>query len=334
LNPEKPLFRIDFEGKDKYITESACFFNQKVKVRVMGFVGRVAVFAAVFAWFATGYGAETAQKTTGGTGSLLSRIRKNCKVEPVPDRLENSFLLVRSPDGRGSAFLTRLWNQPVIVTNAHVYLAMKDPEVVDVNGRVYRIKEVIGSKSRDLVILAYEGPGPKTGILNVIEDAAAVPLSSKVAAYGNSLGDDVIVTEKGKLIAVGPDKIEVDAPFVRGNSGGPVLLDKGHKVIGVATYMRSIRPDWTNTGSKYKSTHVKLIVRRFATRIDNLSPGDLEPLKLEDLSRERELAAQSDDWVEDIRKTLGGWLSLGRIQSFREECVKRAPPLTEGQSIK
>lgn len=56
--------------------------------------------------------------------------------------------------------MTRLWDQPVIVTNAHVYLEMKEPEVVDINGKVYKIKEVLGSKSRDLVILSYEDPDP------------------------------------------------------------------------------------------------------------------------------------------------------------------------------
>ena len=84
-------------------------------------------------------------------GSLLSKIRRNHQVDSSADRLNNSFLLVRSPDGRGSAFMTRLWDQPVIVTNAHVYLEMKEPEVVDINGRVYKIKEVLGSKSRDLL---------------------------------------------------------------------------------------------------------------------------------------------------------------------------------------
>jgi len=103
-------------------------------------------------------------------GSLLSKIRRNHQVDSSADRLNNSFLLVRSPDGRGSAFMTRLWDQPVIVTNAHVYLEMKEPEVVDINGKVYKIKEVLGSKSRDLVILSYEDPDPDAEMLSAAGD--------------------------------------------------------------------------------------------------------------------------------------------------------------------
>lgn len=136
-------------------------------------------------------------------GSLLSKIRRNHQVDSSADRLNNSFLLVRSPDGRGSAFMTRLWDQPVIVTNAHVYLEMKEPEVVDINGRVYKIKEVLGSKSRDLVILSYEDPDPDAEMLSAAGDVGAIPLSTKVIAYGNSLGDDVIVTQTGKLLGIG-----------------------------------------------------------------------------------------------------------------------------------
>ena len=115
-------------------------------------------------------------------GSLLSKIRRNHQVDSSADRLNNSFLLVRSPDGRGSAFMTRLWDQPVIVTNAHVYLEMKEPEVVDINGRVYKIKEVLGSKSRDLVILSYEDPDPDAEMLSAAGDVGAIPLSTTPAA--------------------------------------------------------------------------------------------------------------------------------------------------------
>lgn len=297
----------------------------------MSFAARLFVFAALL-FRAAGTGAEEVQGEAREPGSLISNIRKNHQEDAATNRFGNNFLLVRSPDGRGSAFLTRLWDQPVIVTNAHVYLKMKNPEIVDINGNVFKIKEVLGSKSRDLVILSYEGADPKAEMLEAADDVAAIPLSTPVTAYGNSLGDDVIVTQAGKLLGIGPDKIETDAPFVGGNSGGPVLTTKGEKVVGVATYLRYIEPDPTTTGSKYESSRVKKVVRRFATRIDNLSPDDLEPLKLAELDRERDLVNASDDWVAQIETTFDTKLTIERLQEFRKDCFKRARLLIEGET--
>jgi len=298
----------------------------------MSFAGRLFVLAALF-FCVAGIAAEEGQGETKESSSLINRIRRNHQEDAATSRFGNNFLLVRSPDGRGSAFLTRLWDQPVIVTNAHVYLEMKNPEIVDINGKVFKIKEVLGSKSRDLVILSYEGADPKAEMLETTDDVAAIPLSTPVTAYGNSLGDDVIVTQSGKLLGIGPDKIETDAPFVGGNSGGPVLTAKDEKVVGVATYLRHIRPNPTTTGSKYESSQLTKVVRRFATRIDNLSPDDLEPLKLAELDRERDLVNASNDWVKQIEKTFDEQLTIERLQAFRKECFKRARLLIEGETI-
>ena len=180
--------------------------------------------------------AEANAENSGGSGqksSLLSRIRKNHRGTAVSERDSDYYLIVKSPDGRGSAFLVRLWEQPVIVTNAHVFLSMKDPEIVDINGRKYVPKEVLASKTRDLVIISYEGAEQEQReLLTAVGDAGAIPIDTGVVAYGNSLGDDVIVTQKGKLLGIGPDKIEVDAPFVPGNSGGPLFNMKG-EVVGI-----------------------------------------------------------------------------------------------------
>ncbi len=299
----------------------------------MSFAGRLFVLAALFFCVAGSGAEEESQGEAKESGSLMSRIRQNHNEDEAANRQNNSFLLVRSPDGRGSAFLARLWNQPVIVTNAHVYLEMKDPEIVDINGKVFKIKEVLGSKSRDLVILSYEDADPKAEMLEAADDVAAIPLSTPVTAYGNSLGDDVIVTQTGKLLGIGPDKIETDAPFVGGNSGGPVLTTKGEQVVGVATYLRYIKPDPTTAGSKYDSSRVKKVVRRFATRIDNLSPDDLEPLKLAELEHERDLVNASDDWVKHIETTFDDKLTIERLQEFRKDCFKRAKLLIEGETV-
>ena len=303
--------------------------------------GKVVRFVTLFFCLACFGSAVAAEQTapasdgSGESGSLLSKIRKNHRKAAASERENDYFLIVKSKDGRGSAFLVRLWDQPVIVTNAHVFLSMEDPEIVDVNGRRYEPKEVLASKTRDLVIISYVGAEQEQReLLTVVGDAGALPINTKVIAYGNSLGDDVIVTQKGKLLGIGPDKIEVDAPFVPGNSGGPIVLDDGGVVIGVSTYLRFLKPDRSTTGSRYEVTAVTQQVRRFATRIDNIDPADLEPVFLEKLRAERELVRRSNDWINHIVSTCSRkYLSPGDYQEFRDDCLERSSLLTEGNAV-
>lgn len=279
--------------------------------------------------------AENSGGNSGAKSSLLSRIRRNHRSSAVSERDSDFYLIVKSPDGRGSAFLVRLWDQPVIVTNAHVFLSMKNPEIVDINGRKYVPKEVLASKTRDLVIISYEGAEQESReLLTAIGDAGAIPINTKVTAYGNSLGDDVIVSQKGKLLGIGPDKIEVDAAFVPGNSGGPVVLDEGGEVIGVSTYLRFLKPNRATIGSQYEVSLMTQQVRRFATRIDNIDPADLEPVFLEKLDIERELVRKSSDWISDVIAVCSKKnITVYDYEALRNDCIERSNLLVTGRAV-
>jgi len=193
----------------------------------------------------------------------------------------DSVLIVKSPDGSGSAFVANFGKENVIVTNAHVFLTMTSPEICDVKGRKYEITKVLGSKSRDLVFLSYTGGGGN--VLTIEPDITRLPVGTPVIAYGNSLGDNVITAAEGVINGIGPETIEVDAGFVPGNSGGPILDKKSGKVVGVATYLRIVSPDVSMQGSRYNGYIFTPTVRRFAVRIDNVDPDDwqqIDPVKL------------------------------------------------------
>jgi hypothetical protein len=86
-----------------------------------------------------------------------------------------------------------------------------------------------------------------------------------VVVLGNAEGQGVINTITGKIVGIGPDRIEIDAPIVHGNSGSPIIHLKSGKVIGVATYLWIKNYD-TTTNEKM----AKPVVRRFGYRIDNV----------------------------------------------------------------
>ncbi len=82
---------------------------------------------------------------------------------------------------------------------------------------------------------------------------------------GNAEGAGVINTIQGKIVGLGPNLVEVDAPFQPGNSGSPIIHLNSGKVIGVATYL-TIRKYDSATKQPVKDP----IIRRFGYRLDSV----------------------------------------------------------------
>jgi hypothetical protein len=93
--------------------------------------------------------------------------------------------------------------------------------------------------------------------------------------FGNSQGSGVNTEVKGKLLGAGGRTIELDAPFVAGNSGSPIILQSSGKVIGVAAYVTYKSADWSDFDSSFVYKP-----RRFAQRIDNMNEEELQAMDL------------------------------------------------------
>jgi len=158
--------------------------------------------------------------------------------------------------------------------------------------------------------------------LKIFENPDMLHLGVAVSAYGDSLGDGVIVEVKGEFQGIGPEVIEVSAPFVPGNSGGPVIDSKTGKVIGVSTYGRIIRQsDDALTGSRFAARGYKPAVRRFATRIDNLDPDKFERVTKEQIREDQEKHkpfAQAYDYILGILQDQNYYSASSKIQRIRE----------------
>ena len=90
-------------------------------------------------------------------------------------------------------------------------------------------------------------------------------IGETITILGNSDGRGVVTEIRGHILGVGPQQIEVDAPFVVGNSGSPVLNRAG-RVVGVASYLRNFRDnaDWSKKNTRYNG------IRRFALRLSGI----------------------------------------------------------------
>jgi hypothetical protein len=91
-----------------------------------------------------------------------------------------------------------------------------------------------------------------------------VKIGDEVVVLGNQQGAMVVKPVVGKVVAIGPNLVEVDAPFVSGNSGSPIIHKETGKAIAIATYAL-VRRAKGNGG-----TGVTVETRRFGYRLDSI----------------------------------------------------------------
>ena len=172
------------------------------------------------------------------------------------EEVKDKLVVIVCGDKAGSGFVVRDGGRPYLFTNAHV---VREGAVIAqrLDGTRLRLGPRDEAVGRDMVRFALDESVPAFDL------AAGVPdIGDPVVVLGNSDGRGVITEIRGKVIGVGPREIEVDAAFVIGNSGSPVL-DRNGRVIGIATYLRDCRndEDWSKIDTRFNG------IRRFALRL-------------------------------------------------------------------
>ena len=122
-----------------------------------------------------------------------------------------------------------------VATNYHVIKGQKQLYAKSVGDqRRYTIEEIVAiDEKHDLAILRISGPNPP--ILD-LENSNEIEIGETIYTVGNPIGLEGTVS-KGIVSSIrdfgSGTRIQIDAPISPGNSGGPVLNEKG-KVIGVS----------------------------------------------------------------------------------------------------
>lgn len=151
-----------------------------------------------------------------------------------------SIVVIEGDQGVGTGFFCHIRGRDFIVTNQHVLTGHRQLRIRTVNGDPVQASEIYGAIGHDIALIAVENPpGTLVAANNVGE---ATEIGDRVVVPGNKLGGGVVTEVTGKVLGIGPDRVEIDAKFVPGNSGSPVInLDTGN-VIAVATYVRKDSP--------------------------------------------------------------------------------------------
>lgn len=159
----------------------------------------------------------------------------------------------------GSAFLMEDTNGVWLVSNVHVFSGSTNLSIINIEGETIAVPTQIEvAKDRDIIRFRTE----ETAGLRLSESCA---FEEPVCAYGDSGGAGVLTKLEGKAIAIGPDRIEISAEIIPGNSGGPVVNEDG-EVVGVSSYLmrHNNLPDWIADGTRFTDT------RRMALRLNNV----------------------------------------------------------------
>ncbi len=191
------------------------------------------------------------------------------------DSLRKSLVVIETEQSTGSGFVLQMNGKKYVFTNYHVIRNSKKISLRLVDGQQLNPITLELADNLDLARIGLDESETLTAPLKLTQSDPTI--NNPVKIYGNSEGRGAVTELIGKVLGVGPDTIEVDATFVQGNSGSPIIMQDG-AVIGVATYVVSgkLGQDWVTSGTRFDQT------RRFGVRISpsikwiNVAPKKLQ----------------------------------------------------------
>jgi len=186
-------------------------------------------------------------------------------INTVSGDLLRAITIVQTDKAVGTGFLCRSSNEVYLLSNQHIMFGANKVTLTDTTGRQLDFDKFSVSRRLDLVkfTLSKKAAALVPPTIGLWRSEKTPALNASVLVLGNSQGAGVITELRGKVLGLGPDKIEIDAKFVAGNSGSPIIDDEG-KFLGVATYATLNAPtNWVSAGTRFNA------VRRFGVRLEN-----------------------------------------------------------------
>ena len=189
------------------------------------------------------------------------------KKVTLDNSLLDALILVEGKGGRGSGFFAKLDGKTYLFSNIHVIMGNSKVTFTDRDGKTYKPVKVEVAKDRDIARI--EVTDSPTQVFNIISPEI---IDIPIVISGNPLGLEVIKNVHGKLVGIGPKRVETDAKFVAGNSGSPII-DGNNQVIGIATF-------YIELAEKSESKNDFTKIRRFGYRIANVKEWlEIDPKK-------------------------------------------------------
>lgn len=248
----------------------------------------------------------------GCPASALSVISTN---RPLPTQQSNvmfnvvrkGLVIVHTKQSNGTGFIVRMNGKRYVLTNAHVLHNAAGMTFQTLSGEELPWMSIELADKYDVARILL--PESLSNVEPLPIAATPITMNEPVLVYGNSEGRGVATELRGKVLGVGPNSIETDAEFVRGNSGSPIINVAG-EVIAIATYVTRTAPgtDWVADNTRFTST------RRFGTRLTDMNWTVVEP---PDLQKQVSTLADVDRLIRDVFSIIPVWLP-GVQRTYRE----------------
>jgi len=182
-----------------------------------------------------------------------------------------AVVLIKGDNAEGTGFIVKTPDGPAVVTNLHVIANNPNLKITTNTGAQVTIISYQGATDRDLAMISVKDDS--FSYLTLATDVSAVQPGDEVITPGNSEGGEVMLNTDGKVLGIGPDRIEFDNPIYHGNSGGPVFDVKTGTVIAVVSEaMKVINSDELDKASfASRNSAISGSMRYFGFRVDNVA---------------------------------------------------------------
>lgn len=226
----------------------------------------------------------------------------------------NSLVFVEGKNGRGSGFICEIGGRKFVITNQHVIAGNPGAKFTLLDQSPIRSGQAAAAVGHDIMSFALLSDAKAMVVMKEVEKNARV--GDEVVVLGNSDGDRVIKPLTGNLVGIGPDRVEVSAEFVHGNSGSPIIHVRSGKVIGIATYYKKTYVD-PITGKRKDEAEIK----RFGFRLDSVRQW--QPVNWPAYNGEFQTVEKIKTRSTDLLKTLKAqsWSELSAI-NFTDPAIR------------
>jgi hypothetical protein len=183
----------------------------------------------------------------------------------------HAVVVIKGDVAEGTGFLVQTPDGPAVVTNLHVISANPNIRILTTTGAQIKTLSLKGASDRDLAMFMIQDDHyTYLDLATDIKDT--VQTDDEVITPGNSEGGEVVLTTKGKVLGIGPERIEFDNPIYHGNSGGPVFHTKSGKVLAVVTQAQKVdvSDELDKASFENKNSAITGSMRYFGLRLDTV----------------------------------------------------------------
>ncbi|HUB67086.1 MAG TPA: SUMF1/EgtB/PvdO family nonheme iron enzyme [Candidatus Methylacidiphilales bacterium] len=171
------------------------------------------------------------QTNSGPSGMIWAHNRKG-EMTDLPSAETEAVVLIRGDNREGTGFLVKTADGPAVITTIHVISDNPNLQITTKSGVPIPVLSLKGAADRDLAMIAVkDGSFSYLGLASNVGDN--VPTGDEVIISGSSETGEVLLNARGRVLGIGPQRIEIDHPVYRAAAGGPVFHVKSGKVIGV-----------------------------------------------------------------------------------------------------